>query len=49
MRTMDQLNTLYGRKTLFFASEGLRKAWGMKQEKMTQAYTTKWDELPMVQ
>lgn len=48
MQVTDQLNQRYGRKTVFFASEGVRQTWAMKRDRMTQAYTTKWNELPVV-
>lgn len=48
MRVTDQLNQRYGRKTVFFASEGIRQTWAMKRSRMTQAYTTKWNEIPVV-
>ncbi|WP_110989155.1 DUF4113 domain-containing protein [Acaryochloris thomasi] len=48
MRTVDQLNRLYGRRAVFFASEGCTQQWAMKRQRCTQAYTTRWDELPVV-
>lgn len=47
MATVDRLNGLYGRHTLFFASEGTQKTWQMKRERMTPAYTTHWSALPV--
>lgn len=49
METVDRLNRLYGRRSLFFASEGIQKRWGMKRERMTPCYTTHWEDLPTVQ
>ena len=48
MQVTDHLNQRYGRRTIFFASEGVRQTWAMKRGMMTQAYTTKWNELPVV-
>lgn len=48
MQCVDQLNRRYGRGAVFFASEGTRQSWAMKRERMTQAYTTKWSEVPVV-
>ena len=45
MQTIDRLNRLHGRRTVFFASEGTRKDWAMKQERKTQSLTTQWTEL----
>ncbi|MEO0378382.1 MAG: DUF4113 domain-containing protein, partial [Cyanobacteria bacterium P01_A01_bin.17] len=48
MKTVDQLNRLYGRRAVFFASEGCRQQWVMKRQRCTPAYTTRWDDLPVV-
>ncbi|PZD70184.1 hypothetical protein C1752_17113 [Acaryochloris thomasi RCC1774] len=48
MNTVDQLNRLYGRRAVFFASEGCDQQWAMKRQRMTQAYTTRWEDLPVV-
>lgn len=45
MQTTDALNKRFGKKTAFFASEGVDRSWKMKQEKKTPAYTTNWNEL----
>jgi DNA polymerase V len=48
MQTLDALNARYGRGTLVLASAGaphVPKAWGMKQERRTPAYTTDWQAL----
>ncbi len=48
MTTLDGLNRKFGRGTVLMASAGLageRRAWVMKQERRTQAYTTCWDDL----
>ena len=47
MNVMDRLNRGAGRGTLRLASAGISNAWSMKREKMTPAYTTRWDELPV--
>ncbi len=47
-RTVDSINSRFGRGTLFRAAEGTSKAWEMKRQKCSGAYTTKWDELPIV-
>ncbi|WP_236618993.1 Y-family DNA polymerase [Acaryochloris sp. CCMEE 5410] len=48
MQIVDQLNDEYGRKTVFFASEGMHQTWAMKRRMMTQAYTTQWSDVPVV-
>lgn len=48
MQMVDELNRRYGRRTLFFASEAGPPTWKMNQNYRTPAFTTRWDELPMV-
>lgn len=48
MDVVDRANARWGRGTLRVASEGMRKAWQMKRERVSPAYTTRWDELPRV-
>jgi len=48
MRVMDQINATYGRGSLRSAAEGMTQAWRMKRERMSPAYTTRWDALPVV-
>jgi DNA polymerase V len=47
MQTMDRINAVWGRGTLRSASEGTRRDWKMKRERMSPAYTTRWDQLPV--
>jgi len=48
MNVIDRANARWGRGTLRLAAEGVRKPWQMKRERVSPAYTTKWDELPRV-
>lgn len=51
MVTMDALNKRFGRGAVFLASTGNRgekRAWAMKQERRTPAYTTRLADLPLV-
>lgn len=48
MQLIDTINQRHGRKTLFFAAQGITQPWGMKRGHRTQAYTTRWTELPRV-
>ena len=48
MEALDQVNNRWGRDILRYASSGLAREWSMKQAWKSQAYTTKWEELPIV-
>jgi DNA polymerase V len=48
MQTMDQINCQFGHGTIQFAAAGLQKGWGMRQEKRSPRYTTRWAEIPLV-
>ena len=51
MVTIDKLNQKYGKGTLIVGSagvEGDKRAWSMKQERRTPAYTTCWQDMPIV-
>ncbi|MHB1099905.1 MAG: Y-family DNA polymerase [Burkholderiales bacterium] len=49
MRTMDAINSRYGRNTLGPGISGIvqRRAWSMKRGSKSPAYTTDWNELPV--
>ncbi len=48
MQVLDRVNATFGRGTLRTAAEGVRPAWRMKRERMSPAYTTRWDQLAEV-
>jgi DNA polymerase V len=48
MDTMDGINRKWGRNTLQFAAAGIKKPWGMRQSFKSPAYTTSWEEIPLV-
>ena len=48
MQVIDRANAQWGRGTLRLASEGVGKPWQMRRERVSPAYTTRWDELPRV-
>ena len=51
MTTLDGLNQRFGKGTVLMASAGLageQRAWVMKQERRTPAYTTCWEDLAVV-
>lgn len=41
----DIINHRYGRDKIKLAVQGSRSEWKLKQEKLSQRYTTRWDEL----
>ncbi|MDZ4128825.1 MAG: DUF4113 domain-containing protein, partial [Hydrogenophaga sp.] len=51
MAALDSLNERYGRGTIKLASAGagvVPRNWTMKQELRTPAYTTRWEDMPIV-
>lgn len=44
---IDKLNLRYGRGTVALAGAGIEKAWKIKAEMRTPAYTTDWEQLPV--
>ena len=45
---VDQLNRRYGTNTVRYGAMGTRQRWGMRQERKSQGFTTRWSELPVV-
>jgi DNA polymerase V len=48
MKIVDKINSRWGTDTLKYASEGTKKEWKMKREKLSPRYTTRWNEIPVV-
>lgn len=48
MQTLDNLNHQFGARTVQYASVGVKKGWGMKQESRSNRWTTAWGELLVV-
>ncbi|GAB4336152.1 MAG: Y-family DNA polymerase [Desulfobulbaceae bacterium] len=48
LEAMDRINDRWGRDTLRYASCGIDRPWRMAQDRKSPAYTTRWDELPLV-
>ena len=48
MNAVDRINGRWGRNTMQFAAAGLKKTWNMRQSRKSPAYTTNWDEIPVV-
>lgn len=45
MAVLDAANRKYGRGSLAYAAQGMEPEWGMRREKLSPAYTTRWDQL----
>lgn len=47
MKTLDEINSKYGRDTLKIAAQGSgkNKKWRLRQEKLSPSYTTDWDDI----
>ncbi len=45
MALVDAVNRIFGRGTITFASQGLQHHWRMRQERLSQRYTTRKEEL----
>jgi DNA polymerase V len=48
MRVIDRANAQWGRGTLRLAAEGVSQAWQMRRERVSPAYTSRWEDLPKV-
>ena len=48
MRSLDEINYRYGSATLRLATEGIRRSWNMRREKVSPCYTTSFDQLMIV-
>ncbi|CFQ52005.1 putative UV protection and mutation protein [Yersinia aleksiciae] len=46
MAVLDDINRS-GKGKVWFAGQGIQKAWQMKREMLSPAYTTRWAELPV--
>ncbi|MCX7879443.1 MAG: Y-family DNA polymerase [Ignavibacteria bacterium] len=45
MEVYDQLNKKYGKGIIKFSAQGVEREWKMKQENLTEHFTTSWNEL----
>jgi len=45
MFIVDAINRIYGANTLFFAAQGLARPWAMHQRRLSQHFTTRWNEI----
>jgi DNA polymerase V len=48
MKVMDTINDRFGRNSLRIAAMGDGKEWKIKQERLSQCYTTRLNELPII-
>ncbi|MFZ5773369.1 MAG: Y-family DNA polymerase [Thermodesulfobacteriota bacterium] len=48
MAALDQINARWGRATIQHGAAGFAKPWKNRQEQKSPAYTTSWQELPVV-
>ena len=48
MHVMDTLNKRMGRGTLYQASTGIKRDWGLRAEYRSPSYTSRWEDLPRV-
>ncbi|MEA3546542.1 MAG: Y-family DNA polymerase, partial [Thermodesulfobacteriota bacterium] len=48
MAAVDRINARWGQHTIQHAAGGFAKPWQHRQEKKSPAYTTKWQDLPVV-
>lgn len=48
MAALDSINSRWGSGTLQYASSGITKEWKAQFNRCSPAYTTAWDELPLV-
>lgn len=47
MHLVDQVNARHGRRSVFFAAQGMQQPWYMKQAHKSPEYTTSWSDLPI--
>jgi DNA polymerase V len=48
MNALDRINARWGRDTVHYAVSGFEKPWTFKRDHLSPAYTTRWDQLPVV-
>jgi len=45
MKTVDALNTQFGKNKLFYGAMGINREWTMKRENSSPCFTTNWNDL----
>ncbi|MGE5606792.1 MAG: Y-family DNA polymerase [Bacteroidota bacterium] len=48
MKTLDRINSKYGRDTIKLAVQGSGQKWKLRQEKLSPCYTTRWKDIIIV-
>ncbi len=48
MKTIDQINKVFGKGSLFFGSEGTSQEWTPASNYRSPSFTTRWEDLPLV-
>ena len=48
IEAVDQINERWGKNMVQFAAAGINKPWNMRQSYKSPAYTTNWQEIPVV-
>ena len=49
MKALDSINSRFGSAVIRSAATGTKQDWQMKSGNRSPNYTTRWDELPIVQ
>ncbi|MCP4789391.1 MAG: DUF4113 domain-containing protein, partial [Gammaproteobacteria bacterium] len=48
MRVFDGINQKYGTDSLFLGAQGINEKWGMRRDRLTPQYTTRWNDVPKI-
>jgi DNA polymerase V len=48
MESLDKINGTFGKNTVKLAAQGTGKKWKLRQEKLSQSFTTRWTDLIVV-
>ncbi len=48
MKALDRINLKWGANTVRYAVAGFKKSWSFRRDHLSRAYTTRWDQLPIV-
>ena len=47
MHVMDSINRKMGQGSMTIAASGISHRWAMRRDRMSQNYTTDWNDLPV--
>ena len=48
MTAVDTINQRYGQGAAYWAAEGSKQRWRMRQQYLSPAYTTRWGDVPKI-